>query len=292
MTYRHLLTRHILSGAAALGVLACVNPAFAGEAGIKVGVLTCNVDSGWGYVLGSSKDVHCSYHPNHGVDDYYDGSISKLGVDIGYSRSATIVWDVVAPTSDVGPGALEGDYGGATASATLGVGIGAHALLGGFDKSLALQPLSVEGNTGIGIAAGIGALSLRIVPPPRQLAAWREGREFTVYFDFNRAELTPEARAVVRRAARAAGRMDAVRISVAGHTDTVGSESYNDALSQQRAEAVKLAMQDAGADDATIVTEAHGFADPKVPTPRGVREGQNRRAVIDIEPGEERHASR
>jgi hypothetical protein len=105
--------------------------------------------------------MHCNYQPNQGEADRYDGSISKLGVDIGYSNSAVIVWDVVAPSSDIRPGALQGDYAGATAAVTVGGGVGAHVLLGGFDKSIALQPVSVEGNTGLDIAAGVGEMSLR-----------------------------------------------------------------------------------------------------------------------------------
>lgn len=150
-----------MTTAASVGVLVLATQAQAAPHGVKVGLLTCHVESGWGYVIGSSKDMKCDYQPNEGERDHYTGSISKLGVDIGYVNSAIIVWDVVAPSSDVRPGALQGDYAGATASATVGAGIGAHVLLGGFDKSIALQPVSVEGNTGLDIAAGVGEMSLR-----------------------------------------------------------------------------------------------------------------------------------
>jgi hypothetical protein len=72
-----------------------------------------------------------------------------------------IVWAVLNPTSDVSPGALNGDYVGATASASVGVGVGANVLVGGFNKSVTLQPLSIEGNQGLNVAAGIGAISLK-----------------------------------------------------------------------------------------------------------------------------------
>ena len=65
-------------------------------AGVKIGVLTCNVDSGWGYILGSSKDVRCNYVPNKGFGEHYNGSISKVGVDIGYVSGATIIWAVIS----------------------------------------------------------------------------------------------------------------------------------------------------------------------------------------------------
>ena len=94
----------------------------------------------------------------------YVGSISKFGVDIGYTEGGVLVWGVFAPSSDVREGALQGDYAGASASATVGVGVGANVLVGGLDKSIDLQPLSVEGNKGLNVAAGIGAISLRSSP--------------------------------------------------------------------------------------------------------------------------------
>jgi hypothetical protein len=131
--------------------------------GVKVGTLECHVSSGWGFVFGSSKDLRCTFAPSRGEPEHYVGSISKFGVDIGYTSSAVIVWAVFAPNSGPKRGALAGDYAGATASATVGVGVGAHALVGGFDRSITLQPLSIEGNTGLNVAAGIGAMSLRAV---------------------------------------------------------------------------------------------------------------------------------
>ena len=130
-------------------------------AGVKVGVLTCNVESGWGYILGSSKDIRCNYVPNSGLGEHYYGNIAKVGVDIGFTKGGVLIWSVIAPTSDLKPGALEGGYGGVSAQATVGVGVGANALIGGFDKSIALQPLSIEGNKGLNVAAGIGALNLK-----------------------------------------------------------------------------------------------------------------------------------
>ena len=130
-------------------------------AGVKVGSLTCNVSSGFGFVFGSSKELKCTFSSDHGAAERYTGTFSKYGLDIGYADSAVLVWGVVAPTSDMRPGALEGDYAGATAGATVGVGLGANVLIGGLDKSIALQPLSVQGNTGLNIAAGVGVISLK-----------------------------------------------------------------------------------------------------------------------------------
>ncbi|MDE2135371.1 MAG: DUF992 domain-containing protein [Alphaproteobacteria bacterium] len=154
------------AGAALAGTLALCAPATAAPHGVKVGILTCHVQSGWGYIVGSSKDMNCDYHPNAGESDLYTGSISKFGVDVGYTSEGTIIWDVVAPSSDTRPGALQGDYAGATASATVGAGVGANVLVGGLDKSVALQPVSVEGDTGLDVSAGVGAMSLKADEPP------------------------------------------------------------------------------------------------------------------------------
>lgn len=156
-----------LATCAAALALGTVIAAPADAAGVKVGILTCHVASGWGFVFGSSKDIHCTYSPNKGIPERYSGTIDKFGVDIGYTQSGVIVWGVIAPTSSLRPGALQGGYAGATASVTVGLGAGAHVLVGGFDKSIALQPLSIEGNSGLNVAAGIGAMSLKYVPVTR-----------------------------------------------------------------------------------------------------------------------------
>ena len=156
--------RVLMGAAIAATGLVMAGAADAAPHGVKVGELTCNVSSGWGFVFGSSKDLHCTFRPSDHPREHYTGSISKFGVDIGYTEGGILVWGVFAPSSDVRPGALQGDYGGATASATIGVGLGANVLVGGLDKSIALQPLSVEGNKGLNVAAGIGAISLKSAP--------------------------------------------------------------------------------------------------------------------------------
>ena len=156
----------LMMGAAVLaaGAIAFGGAADAAPHGVKVGTLTCNVASGWGFVFGSSKDLHCTFRGNRSHGEHYTGTVSKFGVDIGYTEGGVLVWGVVAPSSDTRPGALDGDYVGASASATVGVGLGANVLVGGFDKSFALQPLSVSGNQGLNVAAGVGAISLTHTP--------------------------------------------------------------------------------------------------------------------------------
>ncbi|HMK67586.1 MAG TPA: DUF992 domain-containing protein [Stellaceae bacterium] len=146
-----------------LGALALSTPAGA-DGGVRAGTLTCNVSSGWGFVIGSSRDLRCTFSPVKTPAEHYNGSVTKFGVDIGFVSSAVIVWAVVAPTGTIAPGSLAGDYGGATASATIAVGLGANVLIGGSNNTIALQPLSIEGNTGLNVAAGIAAITLQFQP--------------------------------------------------------------------------------------------------------------------------------
>jgi uncharacterized protein DUF992 len=149
-------------GIVALAGLLNSEPGRAAE-GVKVGFLTCNVSSGFGFIFGSSRDVNCTFSPSAGKAETYKGKINKFGVDIGYLNSAVMVWAVFAPTADAKPGNLAGEYVGATGSATVGVGVGANVLVGGSNKSFTLQPVSIEGNTGLNVAAGVAALTLEPV---------------------------------------------------------------------------------------------------------------------------------
>lgn len=156
-----MMKKLALSTAAVLLTVGSFVAAPAQAAGVQIGTLTCHIEPGFGLVLGSRKDMLCEYKAAQGFEERYVGSVTKIGVDIGWTRGGTMVWAVFAPSSDVAAGALEGRYGGLTAGATVGVGLGANVLLGGFDQSIALQPLSVEGNTGLNLAAGIGAMRLQ-----------------------------------------------------------------------------------------------------------------------------------
>ncbi|MGH6988293.1 MAG: DUF992 domain-containing protein [Stellaceae bacterium] len=127
-------------------------------AGVKAGFLTCHVSSGWGFVFGSSRRLHCVYSM---TGERYVGHINKFGVDIGFTRGGVLVWTVVAPTAHLVPGSLTGHYAGATAGITAGLGVTANALVGGSHNTIALQPLSIGSNRGLNIAAGIAQINLR-----------------------------------------------------------------------------------------------------------------------------------
>lgn len=135
---------------------------------VQAGVLTCEVAPGVGLVLGSRKEVTCSYQNPAGDLEVYDGAITRIGVDIGVTEGGQIVWNVFAPSGRTVAGALAGDYGGAGAQATVGAGIGANALVGGFGRSVTLQPLSVSTQSGFNVAAGVAGLNLRLRPPARR----------------------------------------------------------------------------------------------------------------------------
>ena len=107
-------------------------------------------------------------------------------------------------------------------------------------------------------------------------------KTFIVFFDFNKSNLTADAQSIVTDAVKAAKAGGFVKVLITGHTDTVGSHSYNQGLSERRAGAVKDEMVREGMDGAGISTVGKSFDDPLVPTGPGVREPQNRRAVIQL----------
>jgi hypothetical protein len=147
----------------ALGVIGNGSAALA-QGNVQVGTLTCNVAGGWGFVFGSSKGLRCTFARAGGRPEHYAGTINKFGVDIGYTQGGVLVWGVFAPSANLAPGALSGNYVGATGSATVGVGAGANVLVGGSNRTISLQPVSIEGNTGLNVAAGIGSITLRYQP--------------------------------------------------------------------------------------------------------------------------------
>jgi hypothetical protein len=160
--------KKLLVCAALLGSLALPLTASAQSGGperIKLGTLSCHESAGWGFVFGASRAVQCTFASGDRVE-YYQGSIGKFGLDVGYQTSGVLLWDVVAPTDHYGPDALSGHYGGLTAGATIGLGLDANALIGGSTSLIALQPLSIEGTTGLNVAAGIAELTLH--PRDRQ----------------------------------------------------------------------------------------------------------------------------
>jgi hypothetical protein len=156
--------KYLLAAAAtglAMASLPLVNPPAQAAVGVRAGVLTCNVASGAGFIFGSDHAVSCTFSGTGGRVEHYTGDISKFGVDIGYTKGGVLMWAVLAPTDNPPPHALTGDYGGVTAGASVGVGGNANVLIGGSNHEISLQPLSVEGEKGLNVAAGIAEIKLR-----------------------------------------------------------------------------------------------------------------------------------
>ncbi len=149
--------------AVALAALAAA-PAQAQSSRIRVGGLTCNVAPGVGLIIGSQKSMSCTYQSVDGWSEHYSGTITRVGVDIGVTDAQTIGWAVWAPVKQGGRGALAGGYGGASAEVTLAAGLGANVLVGGFQNSFMLQPVSVSAQTGANVAAGIAGMQLDPAP--------------------------------------------------------------------------------------------------------------------------------
>ena len=155
--------RKLALAAAAVAALGLSAPAADAKTGVKIGVLTCSIEGGVGLILVSSKKVNCVYQPSGGGRvERYEGRIRKLGVDIGVTNQTILAWAVFAP-GKTKRGALEGTYIGATAEATIVAGLGANVLIGGFKKTISLQPLSVQVQTGFNVAAGVAGLYLDFV---------------------------------------------------------------------------------------------------------------------------------
>jgi hypothetical protein len=154
----------VIFAAMSAGLAGAATAPASAASGVKIGSLNCSVAGGVGLILGSSKGMNCIFHPVSGRPEDYTGSVTKLGIDIGVTGTTYIAWAVFAP-GKVNRGALEGSYSGASAEASVGLGLGANVLIGGSRKSIALQPLSVQGQTGLNIAAGIARMDLDYVGP-------------------------------------------------------------------------------------------------------------------------------
>lgn len=146
--------------ACALSAVAAVTTASA-QSQVKVGTLTCHGKGGTGYIIGSQKSFACSFAPTGGRRERYSATITRVGLDVGVTGDTTLVWGVFAPASSLKPGVLAGEYAGASADVAIAVGGGANVLVGGSQNTIALQPLSVQGQSGLNVAVGVSSMTLR-----------------------------------------------------------------------------------------------------------------------------------
>lgn len=148
-------------GAAIAASLAASPVAFAADERIEIGMLRCSVAGDSNFLVGSTRRLDCRFaRSDGGPSESYRGEITRIGIDLGKAHSTRIAWAVLAPKTGRRAGALAGRYGGVSAEATAGVGIGANALVGGFGRSITLNPISVQTQTGADLAAGIAGLKL------------------------------------------------------------------------------------------------------------------------------------
>ena len=128
---------------------------------LQAGTLECSLSSSIGLVVGSQRNVNCLFKADGAPNEAYTGTMTRIGLDIGITGGGAIIWAVFSDTNRY-TGMLAGTYVGATAEASIAAGLGANVLIGGSNRSVALQPLSVQGQVGINIAAGVGELDLHL----------------------------------------------------------------------------------------------------------------------------------
>ncbi len=126
----------------------------------RIGILSCDVSKGVGEILARKQSLNCQFRPDSGQVETYTGSVDEYGIEIGKVDQGHLIWGVASALRGVPQGALAGKYVGVGAGASLGVGGGANALVGGSNQSFSLQPLSVDGETGINIATGVIRVTL------------------------------------------------------------------------------------------------------------------------------------
>jgi hypothetical protein len=150
------------AGVAIALAIALLNPLAAQQDRVQAGTLNCDISGGLGLIIGSQKDVTCLFVPADASlpQEVYMGTITKFGLDLGATSGGQMVWAVYSPTNRE-VAALRGEYVGASGEATVGAGLGANVLVGGSNRTIALQPVSIQGQTGLNVAVGVSELRLR-----------------------------------------------------------------------------------------------------------------------------------
>ncbi len=256
-----------------------------------LGTLACHkTGPGQTYLIFSTHPVRCTYEGVGGPQAYAGTSGIALGVDLDFGQQAGMAYLVMGGSS-VAKDSLVGTFVGGKASATVGLGLSAQAGLAGAGNNFTLVPFGLGGQAmGFGASAGIGYLQLKSAAAPAPMAAPAAAptpapapaarpapRGYLVFFDWDKADLTAEAKRVLATVAEDAKRGNVVRIRATGHADRSGPDAYNMKLSLRRAVAVKGELVRLGLSEKDIAVVAKGETEPLVPTADGVREPQNRR---------------
>jgi Protein of unknown function (DUF992) len=128
---------------------------------VRAGILECQGGQNVGFVVGSVTSLECVFQSEGRRPEPYIATVHRYGVDLGFTQQTRFSWAVNAPSRRVGRGDLAGNYGGVGANASVGVGFGGNFLVGGPANSYALQPISVQGQTGLNVTAGIADIELQ-----------------------------------------------------------------------------------------------------------------------------------
>jgi Protein of unknown function (DUF992) len=148
-----------------LATLALIAPIASANAlpPVRAGILQCQGGQNVGFVVGSVTSLECVFQSEGRRPEPYVATVRRIGVDLGFTEQTQFTWAVSAPNSRLGRGELAGNYGGVGANASVGIGGGGNFLVGGPQNSYALQPISVQGQTGLNVAAGVAGLELEPV---------------------------------------------------------------------------------------------------------------------------------
>lgn len=128
---------------------------------VRAGILQCQGGQNVGFVVGSVTSLECVFQSQGRRPEPYVATVRRFGLDLGVTEQTQFSWAVSAPTVRIGRGELTGNYGGVGANASVGIGGGGNFLVGGPANSYALQPISVQGQTGLNVAAGVADIELQ-----------------------------------------------------------------------------------------------------------------------------------
>jgi hypothetical protein len=148
-----------------LATLALIAPIASANAlpPVRAGILQCQGGQNVGFVVGSVTSLECVFQSDGRRPEPYIATVRRIGLDLGITAQTQFTWAVNAPNGRLGRGDLTGNYGGVGANASVGIGGGGNFLVGGPANSYALQPISVQGQTGLNVAAGVAGLELQPV---------------------------------------------------------------------------------------------------------------------------------
>jgi hypothetical protein len=130
---------------------------------MRAGILQCEGGQNVGFVVGSATSLECVFQSEGRRPEPYLATVRRIGLDLGVTEQTKLTWAVNAPTRRVGRGDLAGSYGGVGANASIGIGGGSNFLVGGPQNAYALQPISLQGQTGLNVAAGVASIELEPV---------------------------------------------------------------------------------------------------------------------------------